>query len=750
MPPVGCRPFQALLMSGSKYLPLRCFVAAAPAPLLLHRLLHLPTRTSAYFNYRLRSKHSRHLFCSRQPRRDMAADCAVEVAVLQDDFLTKRLQDLQSKLEAIGIMCNDWKLGVGFSMPCPKCKGRHPMDKNLFFCIQNTGKFATWKCLGSDCGWAGKIEATGEFMESYPLQKQATGEFMEQYAIRKQATGEDMGHYSKIKQATGEVMEHYAKRKQATGEDMEHYSKIKQATGEVMEHYAKIKQASKSEDCKIIAESQLNLEPLSGEFIKFFEERRISEETLRRNGVLQNCTKTAIAFPYRRDGEIISCKYRSVPKKFWQEKDKERILYGLDDIKNASEIIIVEGEIDKLSMEEAGYCNCVSVPDGAPPSVSENIPTEEKDTKFQFLWNCKAYLEKASRIILATDADAPGQALAEELARRLGRERCLRVKWPKKDATEVCKDANEVLMNLGPDALQKVIENAEFYPIRGLFQFGNFFHEIDAYYHQHLGYELGVSTGWRAVDEYYKVVPGELTVITGVPNSGKSEWIDALICNINKSDEWKFVLCSMENKVREHARKLLEKHIKKPFLNARYCGSAERMSIAEFEKGKEWLFDAFCLIRCEVDSLPSIQWVLERAKGAVHRSGVRGLVIDPYNELDHQRDSSQSETEYVSKMLTKIKRFAQHHSCHVWFVAHPRQLQNWKGGPPNLYDISGSAHFINKCDNGIVIHRNRDEKAGPLDAVQVCVLKVRNKVIGKIGQAFLSYDRTTGEYKDLD
>ncbi|KAG6491651.1 hypothetical protein ZIOFF_046587 [Zingiber officinale] len=308
----------------------------------------------------------------------------------------------------------------------------------------------------------------------------------------------------------------------------------------------------------------------------------------------------------------------------------------------------------------------------------------------------------------------------------------------------------QVLMNLGPDALQKVIENAEFYPIRGLFQFGNFFHDIDAYYYQHLGYELGVSTGWRAVDEYYKVVPGELTVITGVPNSGKSEWIDALICNINKSDEWKFVLCSMENKVclltflilsykridkknlglqvREHARKLLEKHIKKPFLNARYCGSAERMSIDEYEKGKEWLFDAFCLIRCEDDSLPSIQWVLERAKGAVHRSGVRGLVIDPYNELDHQRDSSQSETEYVSQMLTKIKRFAQHHSCHVWFVAHPRQ-------------VYGSAHFINKCDNGIVIHRNRDENAGPLDAVQVCVLKVRNKVIGKIGQAFLSYDR---------
>ena len=76
-----------------------------------------------------------------------------------------------------------------------------------------------------------------------------------------------------------------------------------------------------------------------------------------------------------------------------------------------------------------------------------------------------------------------------------------------------------------------------------------------------------------------------------------------------------------------------------------------------------------------------------------------------------------TETEYVSQMLTKIKRFAQHYDVHVWFVAHPRQLRDWKGEPPNLYDISGSAHFINKADNGIVIHRNRDPTRGSLNQV---------------------------------
>ncbi|ESQ33789.1 hypothetical protein EUTSA_v10006950mg [Eutrema salsugineum] len=471
---------------------------------------------------------------------------------------------------------------------------------------------------------------------------------------------------------------------------------------------------------KITVES-LELEPLCDEIKDYFAARMISAKTLERNRVMQKRIRDEIiiAFTYWQRGELVSCKYRSLTKKFFQEKNTRKIFYGLDDIERASEIIIVEGEIDKLAMEEAGFRNCVSVPDGAPASVSaKETPSEDKDTKYKFLWNCNDYLKKASRIIIATDGDGPGQALAEEVARRLGKERCWRVKWPKKSDDEHCKDANEVLMSMGPHSLSEAIHNAEPYPIQGLFPFKDFFDEIDAYYHRTHGHEYGVSTGWQTLDNFYSVVPGELTVVTGVPNSGKSEWIDALLCNLNHSVGWKFSLCSMENKVRDHGRKLLEKHVKKPFFDADYGRSVPRMSVEELDEGKQWLNDTFSLIRCEMDSLPSIGWVLDRAKAAVLRYGIRGLVIDPYNELDHQRTSRQTETEYVSQMLTKIKRFAQHHSCHVWFVAHPKQLQQWDGSPPNLYDISGSAHFINKCDNGIVIHRNRDENAGPLDLVQ--------------------------------
>ncbi|XP_027114500.1 primase homolog protein-like isoform X4 [Coffea arabica] len=195
--------------------------------------------------------------------------------------------------------------------------------------------------------------------------------------------------------------------------------------------------------------------------IAYFAGRMIPKQTLEKNCVMQVAgQKDIIAFTYRRNGIIVGCKYRTMDKSFWQEKGTEKTLYGLDDIKEADEVIIVEGEIDKLSLEEAGISNCVSVPAGAPQTVSiKELPTPEKDTGFQYIWNCKKYLNKASRIIIATDADVSGDALAEELARRLGRERskCWRVHWPKKDEINCFKDANEVLMNLGPNALRETI-----------------------------------------------------------------------------------------------------------------------------------------------------------------------------------------------------------------------------------------------------------------------------------------------------
>merc|ERR1711959_62130 len=143
----------------------------------------------------------------------------------------------------------------------------------------------------------------------------------------------------------------------------------------------------------------------------------------------------------------------------------------------------------------------------------------------------------------------------------------------------------------------------------------------------------------------------------------------------------------------------------------------------------------FYLIRDE-EKLPKIDWVIEKAELALFRCGIKGLVIDPYNDLNTERPHNVYETEYVNKMLSLIKRFALFNNIHVWFVAHPRILRDYKNHAQTVYDISGLAHFANKTDNVITIHRpfrnEADEMAKKLVLVQV--QKVRSKVARQIGR----------------
>ncbi|PWA69065.1 toprim domain, Twinkle-like protein [Artemisia annua] len=215
------------------------------------------------------------------------------------------------------------------------------------------------------------------------------------------------------------------------------------------------------------SEETLRLEPIGDELIKYFAGRKITADILQKNAVMQKISnKSVIAFTYRRNGELVSCKFRnSKIKEYWQAKNGEKILYGLDGIKEGNDIVIVEGELDKLSMEQAGIPNCVSVPDGAPQKVSKKLPTKREDSNLRYLSDCYGHLDKASRIVLATDGDQCGQALAEVLSTVLGRERCWRVTWPKKDESSCYKDANEVLVHLGAEALRHVVETAEKYEI---------------------------------------------------------------------------------------------------------------------------------------------------------------------------------------------------------------------------------------------------------------------------------------------
>jgi len=254
-----------------------------------------------------------------------------------------------------------------------------------------------------------------------------------------------------------------------------------------------------------------------------------------------------------------------------------------------------------------------------------------------------------------------------------------------------------------------------------------------------------IYTGWNSFAELYKPEPGYMTVVTGIPGHGKSEIIDALLVNLSHLYGKKNLLFSPENyPLEKHFIKLAEKRIGKPFRQYR---DIEAMEIDELKDAIEWAQEHFQWLyppenECRIDCL------LEKAQKVFDTCGLDNFVIDPWNEVDHQRPSNLSETEYISQSLSKVRRFARKNSVHCFIIAHPTKLpKNKETGqydPPTPYDISGSAHWRNKADFTITAHRH-DMQA---NIISLYVGKVKFKDFGKIGMCELDYDFITGRFKE--
>ena len=237
--------------------------------------------------------------------------------------------------------------------------------------------------------------------------------------------------------------------------------------------------------------------------IEYFKKRGISEKTLEKFLIFnkeewmpqtqqkENC----ICFPYFRDGEMINVKYRDAKKNFKLVKDAELIFYNLSAIGERKSVIIVEGEIDCLSVYESGYGVDRDVNEETGellnPIFSEIVPisvpngASKGNQRMEFLDNCSDYFIGLHDIIIATDNDEAGKMLKDELIRRLGVERCKTISYPIEEVVPLqnglkrrCKDFNEVLMYLGKDVVKNVINNAESIPVDGVYYLEDIFESM--------------------------------------------------------------------------------------------------------------------------------------------------------------------------------------------------------------------------------------------------------------------------------
>lgn len=472
--------------------------------------------------------------------------------------------------------------------------------------------------------------------------------------------------------------------------------------------------------------------------VEWFQKRGIPEHILAANQISYGKSfkdKNGIQFPYFKGGVTVNVKHRAHDKDFRQEKNAEKCLYRFDEIAKCkgNTLILTEGEMDTLSFQAAGFEMVASIPDGAPSANAKSF-----NSKFDFLKSAENILKHYKKIILAVDNDPPGKAAEQELARRIGAEKCFRVRYP-----AGCKDANDALMKHGKAAVIALVEQATPYPVEGLLSPMDYENEVLSLYD--LGPNRGISTGWQTLDEHYTVKPGEMTIITGIPGSGKSNFVDALMVNIVRSLGWSFAIFSPENWPPErHIQTLLEKVEGKPFAtNGRH---EQRMTREDVQELLGIINQHFFFIVPPEDLL-TVETILEKARAAIFRHGVKGVVLDPWNEIDHLYNG-QTEAQYLSEKLTKIRRFARMNGVHVWIVAHPKNLvkdaSTGSYKPPTMYEISGGAHWRNKADNGICIHRPDYSN----DITEVYIQKIRFKEVGKPGDIELRYCRDSGTYSE--
>ena len=484
---------------------------------------------------------------------------------------------------------------------------------------------------------------------------------------------------------------------------------------------------------------------LSDEAYNWLVKRQIDPTTITEMKLYTHNEK--LCFPYYLDGKVVNIKYRSKDKRFHQEKDAMKCLYNSDNLKKVwkdnpetkKRVIFVEGEMDVLSLIQIGIKDVVSLPDGAPKTPKFDM----KDKRFSAFEQTE-WIWEAEEVIIATDNDEAGKALGLELIHRFGRDICKVVEFPTyKDATtdeeKQVKDANDCLIMFGEEKLGMTIANAKEFPIEDLHSAIDYRDQIQNMYEGNV--QKAISTGFEKLDEIYKIMPTTFNLITGIPNHGKSNFLDQILINLAEQQNWRFLIYSPEHSTPNHIRRLLEKRCRKPF----DIGVYERISQEQLNAGVDFLNTHFKFLEAK-DDIPTIDYILHKAKASKQRFGTKGLVIDPFNQVSSNRDAHKREDEHIRDVIAKCQQFARNHDIWVCMVAHPHKLHRNDAGvipPPDLYQVSGSAHWANMADTALVIHRDFEN-----NQTKVITKKIREQgIYGDIGQREFFFNYKTRCYE---
>ena len=466
-----------------------------------------------------------------------------------------------------------------------------------------------------------------------------------------------------------------------------------------------VRPVDKQEDYNITGDSEQKV-------LKWFKTRGISAQTLIDLQVGEGHeympqtgkTENTIKFNYFMGDQLINIKYRDGRKNFKLYKGAEKVFYNINSIVGYEYCIITEGEMDVLALHEAGIPNSISVPNGATLN-SNNL---------DYLDNCIDYFEDKEKVILAVDSDEAGQALQAELVRRLGAEVCYLASF------DDCKDANEYLIKYGKEKLSERITQARPVPLENVTTFRDIEDEVTDFVRN--GFKKGFQVGLENFDNIFSTYTGQFITVTGIPSSGKSDFVDQMVVGYNQNYGWKTAFASPENAPTYlHAHKLMRK-------TWQHMPTSSDIHTDKWNQVASHVNDNYFFIDMDKYSLES---VLRKGAELVKRKGIKCLVIDPYNKIRDVDCKTEDVNRYTMEYLTKIETFAKKFDVLVFIVAHPTKMYKDKDGKieePTMYNIKGGGEWYDASYHGLLVHRDYEAKT-----CKVKVLKVKFQNLGENG-----------------
>ena len=461
----------------------------------------------------------------------------------------------------------------------------------------------------------------------------------------------------------------------------------------------------------------------------------------------------AIAYCNRIRGRVVNVKFRSVAQDALSGQWDKRFMqcspttpcapYGVDsinplrpDAQSIDRLIFTEGEKDRLTLLSCGFPYVLSIANGAQTNLAQSCEAFE------------GWIDQAEEIVVCGDTDRPGRELVRKLLERYS------LKARLAQLPDDTKDISDVRARYGEQMVRDIILGASELHTDDEYSIAD--HEEDIlqamigrYDH---GYEIGMGPLTDAI--FHPTSEGGLIIVTGIPNSGKTDFLNCmmthLMCHCQK--QVGFLSFELPSKAKHVARiagiALGEAHIE------------EKATDLEGRTDPEFVSKVLrpCIERLDrqmVDfrvgtNQPTPSRIIAMAEKRRKKYGLDYLVIDPYVFVDVSEGNERAtETEQVKEMLTRIQQWSREHGVWTVVVAHPR-IQHRDGStdfaPLDLYAVSGSAHWANLADFFFTVKRvNEPDKNKVFTVVEM--LKVRDQEFCHPGKVFYTR-QSSGRYDE--